>query len=104
MTTSDDNELARMYLEMEMYRERSEVLRRMYLEMEMYRERYEVLRRMTPCTFQELWQRSLLGNFDDLVDDIVKTRNVSTRKEDCDNQCCWLKLYQSSLEPEDKPI
>ena len=65
MTTSDDNELARMYLEMEMYRER-----------------YEVLRRMTPCTFQELWQRSLLGNFDDLVDDIVKTRNVSTRKEE----------------------
>jgi hypothetical protein len=57
MTTSDDNELARMYLEMEMYRER-----------------YEVLRRMTPIAFQELWQKSLSGNFDDLVDDLVKDK------------------------------
>jgi hypothetical protein len=53
MTTSDDNELARMYLEMEMYRNR-----------------YETVRKLTPRQFADLYQRNLNGEgtFDDIVD------------------------------------
>ena len=61
MTASDDNELARMYLEKEIYRKR-----------------YEVLRVMTPMAFTQLWEKNLHRNqhggktFDSLVDELVQ--------------------------------
>lgn len=73
MTASDDNELARMYLEKEIYRKR-----------------YETLRVMTPMAFTQLWEKNLHGNqhggktFDSLVDELVQYMAERKPAEDPD--------------------